>query len=59
MWLEYNKVEQKFLEKFYTSFGFVNTEEPTWPMINIVKLQLSKSKFPFYKKTKETQTAMH
>lgn len=55
IWLEYN-VTQSFLKRMYASFGFEETQEPTYAEIKILKVLVSKSKFPYFAKLQEKNT---
>lgn len=54
VWLEYSS-SYKFLAPWYQSFGFQHTEEPSAFETKVMRVLLSKTQFPYYKKIKESQ----
>lgn len=49
IWLEYSSC-YPYLEKLYTDFGFEGTQEPSFAETKVLRVNLHKTRFPYYSK---------
>jgi hypothetical protein len=54
VWLEYSSCDQ-FLAPWYDSFGFCSTPESSFAETKVMRVLLSKTKFPYNKKMKDAR----
>ena len=56
VWLEYSTC-YPYLGTLYKSFGFKNSNEPSIAETKVLRVELSKTKFPYYRKIKDSLSA--